>query len=872
MKKVFFILLGIVGFILLAAALVPVIFKDQIKAKVEQEINNNIKAEAYFGDFGLSVFRNFPNVTASLHDFGVVGVAPFAGDTLAAIKSFHIVLDLKSVLFDDQIQINRVELTEPQLMLIVLEDGTANYDIAVETDETEEEADTTETTFNVSVKSWSINNGHIAYYDLSSNMLTDLTGINHEGSGDFTQDVFDMVTFTTIDAFTFNMEDVDYISDKKIEADVALNMNLPESKYTFLENKFKVNDFGFMVDGFVAMPEEAIDMDLNLQSGDNSFKSLLSLIPGIYKEGFENLVANGSFQLSGNITGTYDEATESMPGYNIDLKVDNGYVKYPDYPIPVKDIMVATNIQNESGQMKDGVVEVSKFSMNVDGKPFTANMLLKDFDNMQWRLSAEGALDLTTIMTIIDYPEMTLKGLVEADIITEGSMAAVEAEQYDKLPTSGNMRVTDFFFESADLPQGFTITTAEASFDPEKVQLSTFNGKIGSSDLKADGFLANYLGYAMSETEILRGNMSLTSNSFNVNEWMTEEEEETMDEDTSELSVIEIPKNLDFIFNASLQEVLYDNLTLKNMNGKMTIKNGILSLDNANFNTLGGQFAMSGSYNTSDLDNPLFNFSFDIENLGISEAFQNFNTVQVLAPIAKNVNGKFNTNFKLAGGLQQNLMPKYNTLVGSGVVSILNAALTDSKIVSGITSLTKLKDSDQVAIQDVVLNAEVEDGKIFWEPFDVKIGNVESTIFGSNSVDGGIDFLVKMDVPAGPLGSAVNSAIAQLSGGSSDGASSNLLVNLAVGGTYDDPKIRLAGTEAGESTASQAKVALKEEVESKKEELKAEVKEELTEKKEEMEQQLEEEKEKVEEKVKEEAKEEVEKAKDKLKKFFKGGK
>ncbi|MFW5761330.1 MAG: AsmA-like C-terminal region-containing protein [Cyclobacteriaceae bacterium] len=870
MKKVFFVLLGIIGFILLAAVLVPIIFKDQIKAKVEQEINNNIRAEAYFGDFGLSVFRNFPNVTASLHDFGIVGIEPFAEDTLTSIESFHIVLDLQSVLFGDQIKINRVELNKPQLKLIVLEDGTANYDIAMDTAEVEE-ADTTQTTFNVSVQSWKITDGHIAYYDMSSNMLTDLTGINHEGSGDFTQDVFDMVTFTSIDAFTFNMDDVDYLSDKKIEADVALNMNLPESKYTFLENKFKVNDFGFLVDGFIAMPAEAIDMDLDFKSDDNSFKSLISLVPGIYKEGFENLETSGNFQFSGTINGTYDEASEQMPGYDINLMVDNGYVKYPEYPIPVKDIVVTTNIRNESGHMKDGIVEVSKFSMNVDGKPFTANMWLKDFDNMQWRLSAKGALDLTTIMSIIDYPDMTLEGLIEADIITEGNMAAVEAEQYDQLPTSGEVIVSDFYFESVDLSQGFSITTAEASFDPQRVQLRSFNGKIGSSDMKIDGYLANYLGYAMSDTEVLQGNMSLTSNSFNVNEWMTEEEEATP-EDTTELSVIEIPKNLAFVFNASLQEVLYDNLNLKNLNGRMTINNGILSMENISFSTLGGQFAMSGSYNTSDINNPLFDFNFDIQNLGFSEAFQNFNTVKVIAPIAEKINGQFNTNFKLAGGLQQNMMPKYNTLAGSGVISIINAVITDSKIISGITSLTKLKNSDQVALQDVVLEAEVDDGKIFWDPFDIKLGNVNTTVFGNNSVDGNIDFLLKMDVPAGPLGSAVNQAIAQLSGGSTESTSSNLLVNLAVGGTYNDPKIRLAETKAGESTASQAKAALKDQADAKKSELKAEAKEELTEQKEELEKQLEEEKGKVEEKVKKEAKEEVEKAKDKLNKFFKGGK
>jgi gas vesicle protein len=297
-----------------------------------------------------------------------------------------------------------------------------------------------------------------------------------------------------------------------------------------------------------------------------------------------------------------------------------------------------------------------------------------------------------------------------------------------------------------------------------------------------------------------------------------------------------------------------------------------MSLEDLTFNTLGGEFAMNGYYNTQNIENPLFDFSFNIQNLGFSEAFKNFNTMQAIAPIAEKMNGKFNTSFTMSGALEQNMMPDYNTLIGQGVVSVLNAAITDSKILSGITSLTNLNNTNQVSIQDVILNAEIRDGKVYWDPFDIKLGNFESTVLGSNSLEGSLDFLVKMDVPAGAIGSAVNQAIAQLSGNNANAASSNLLVNLAVGGTYSDPKVNLASTEAGQSTASQAKLAVKEQIDTKKEELESEVKEEIAEQKEQLEEKAEEKKEEVKEEVKEKAKEEVEKAKDKLKKYFGGGK
>ena len=87
-------------------------------------------------DAGLSFFRNFPNLTLRLDDLTVANDGRFAGDTLAAIRHLGVVLDLFSVLGNvaggGPIVVRGVELDQPRLSLIALEDGTANWDISRE--------------------------------------------------------------------------------------------------------------------------------------------------------------------------------------------------------------------------------------------------------------------------------------------------------------------------------------------------------------------------------------------------------------------------------------------------------------------------------------------------------------------------------------------------------------------------------------------------------------------------------------------------------------------------------------------------------------------------------------------------------------------
>lgn len=985
MKKLFIILGGIVVVILLAAIILPLIFKDDIKQKVSEEINNSVNAEVYFEDFGLSLLRNFPNATASLYDFGVVNKAPFEGDTLLSVKSFRIVVNIWSALFSDQIKINNVELNDPQLLVIVLEDGTANYDIMLE-----DEADTVETEeeteFNVSVKKWELNNGNIAYYDMANKVLTTLKGVNHEGSGDFTQDIFDLRTQTSIDQFTLNYDDAEYMTNKRIEADVTLEMNMPEFRFTFKENNVRINDFSFGFDGWLAMPEEAIDMDITFAAKENTFKSLYSLVPGAYKEGFEDVQADGTLQFNGAVTGTYSDSTEQMPAFNLNLVVEDGVVQYPDLPssisainmnllvenpdgiientlinlrqfhlelgnnpvdakavidgletmkidasldakvnleelnqmlpmeglslrglfsasvkangtydsatsqFPTVDATMNLNngyvktaefpsvidnmkfdarIANQNGEMSETEIWVNDFNMALDNEPFAANLYLKDLANYTWDLSAKGTLDLEKIARIMELEDMTLRGKIAADINTKGDMAAVEAERYDQLPTSGDATVENFYFESVDLPQGFTINNATATFNPDRINLTRFTGAVGVSDLNLTGHVSNYMGYLFRENETIRGEMTLRSKQFNANEWMTDEET-TETDDTLELEVIEIPKNIDFAFNSTIDHVLYDNLSLNDVTGKITISGGRLSLDNLKFNLLEGQFTMTGYYSTEDIDNPVFQFDMDIDNLSVQEAYTSFNSIQKLAPIAQHLNGRFSTNLTLGGGLQPDMMPDYPTLVGKGLVELAGAAIKDSKIISGVTSLASQNKTDEVNLEDIKASVEIREGRVHVKPFDFKLGNIAATAYGSNGIDGSLDYIVGMDIPSGQIGQAVNQAIASITG-QKNLVGEKITVNVKVGGTYADPSIGIASTEAAEgekSAVAKARESVKDQVAEQKEEIKEEVKQRVEEKKEEVKKEVEEKKEEVKENVKQELKKEAEKAREKLKKLF----
>ena len=140
MKKIFTYTLSTVGVLVVAAFAVPFFFKDTIQQQLNQAIAKQVKANVYYEDVSLSFFKNFPSLTVSLDNFGVVGKAPFSQDTLVQASAFDLALNLGSVLKGSP-EIAHITLDKPKILAKVLKDGQANYDIMVEKDTTQ----TTET-------------------------------------------------------------------------------------------------------------------------------------------------------------------------------------------------------------------------------------------------------------------------------------------------------------------------------------------------------------------------------------------------------------------------------------------------------------------------------------------------------------------------------------------------------------------------------------------------------------------------------------------------------------------------------------------------------------------------------------------------------
>ena len=236
MKKVLITIAIVFAVLLISAAAVPYLFKDQLVAKVKSVINEQVTAKVDFKEFDLTLIRSFPKMGIRLNDLSVVGIDSFANDTLANIKQLQLDLDLMSVIKGETYEINAVSLQEPTILAKVLKSGKANWDIMKPGP-----SDTVITTFKAALEKYAIEKGKITYDDASLNFFLQAENLNHSGKGNFTQDIFTLNTLSDISKLTVKYGGIPYLNGVELDAELPLEMDMKQMKFTFGENKIKLN-------------------------------------------------------------------------------------------------------------------------------------------------------------------------------------------------------------------------------------------------------------------------------------------------------------------------------------------------------------------------------------------------------------------------------------------------------------------------------------------------------------------------------------------------------------------------------------------------------------------------------------------------------
>jgi cell division septum initiation protein DivIVA len=840
--KLFLKIIGIfVLVVLLAMVAIPYLFRDQIVERVKLEINKNVNAQVDFTDFSLSLFRSFPNFNFRLEGLSVVNKAPFEGDTLAWVPDFDLTLDLMSVIRGDSYKLRKVHISKPRVNVQVTKEGLANYDIALPSEPTPEPIpDESPSTFAIELQKVTIDDGRIIYDDKSLTTYALLEGVDFKMSGDFTLDFTSLDTYTSIERVTVIYDGVKYLRNVETVLDAKIDADLANSIYTLKKNELRLNQLFIAFDGSVGLLDNG-DMNLMLTfaSQKSEFKNFLSMVPAIYSKDFEGLKTSGSLTINGNVKGMYTET--SYPAFAINLLVENGFFQYPDLPQAVRDVNIDTRINFPGDDLDNLTVDVSRFNLVMAGNEISANLFIKKpMSDMHLKGAVQGEADLSRIGEVYPMEEAeSLSGMITADVSFEGDMSAIENERYEDFKFIGSLLMKDFKYPTEYLSDPVQIANAQLNFSPAYLDLVNLAMNIGKNDFSATGHIENFMPYFLSDG-ILKGQLDVKSTYLNITELMPAEtsapaNEPTTPADTTSAGAIEVPANINFTLTSNFSKVIYDDLELTNVNGKMVVADQAIMLDKLNMGVLEGTATLSGKYDTKNPAQPQAQLDMRIADIDIQSAYKSFGTIKKFTPIAEKTQGKFTTSFNMTTLLDKEMAPIYSSLNGKGNLKTTNITIQNVNTFNKLADLLKMPDLKRLLMGPVDLSFEFIEGKLHVQPFDIKYDDINASIGGWTGLDETISYDMILTIPRAKFGGAANDILENLvkeanKVGTNFSLGETVTVKANIGGTLTDPVVKLfPGEGSGKSMIDDLKNKALEELQRQKEKLEQEARQKLEE-------------------------------------------
>ena len=794
--------------IVLLMIAIPYFFKDKIKEKAIASINQNINAVASLEDISLNLFSNFPRVNISLTDFNITNKEPFVGDTLFSAKKMDLKVSI-SDLISGNYNILGFDLKDASVLVHLNGEGKGNYDIALPSEASQ---DKESNPFELKIQSYSVENMRFVFKNDDGNMLLVVDEIQHQGKGNFANEILDLDTKSSA-KISFSMDKSNFMNKIPVALDAILGIDLKQQKYTFKDNKAIINRLDLVFDGFIQLLEKGQRYDITFSTPSSSFQNFLALIPEEYSKSIDNVKTTGNFTLNGNVKG--DMIDEKIPAFNIEMFSENASLKYPNLPKTIRNINIDLKVNNTTGILNDTKVNLDKFTMTIDEDHFSAKAKVTNvIENPYVNADLKGVINLKNLSQA--YPislDKKLSGILRMDVVAQLDMNSVEKKLYQNIKSEGNVSLQQFVYEGEGFIKPFLINDAGLNFSPSHIELSRFDAKTGESDIKLQGRFDNLYGFLFKK-EILKGNFSMASNKLVVNDFMQSSATEKADKQTTNSSEntkttsvsdtsIKVPAFLDCTFSANANTVLYDNLQLRNVTGKLSVKDEKVFLENLKTDIFGGEIAVSGGVSTKE-SVPTFDVDLTMNKLNIPEAFAQIEMLEKIAPIAKVVQGFINTKVSVNGKLNADLTPDLNTISGDLLASLVDSKIkgTESPLLSALDSHFTGLNLSNLSLKDLKASVRFENGKVNFKPFTLKYKDVSIDVNGSHGFDQAMDYKLTFNVPPQMLGNDASSLLSRLTP-ENQKKIDNIPVVATVGGTFKTPKVSTDIKQAVTGLASQ---------------------------------------------------------------------
>lgn len=310
------------------------------------------------------------------------------------------------------------------------------------------------------------------------------------------------------------------------------------------------------------------------------------------------------------------------------------------------------------------------------------------------------------------------------------------------------------------------IPTIRLDFTPEKIRIRESRIILGNSEFQLSGVVSHLDNY-LKKNGLLTAELDFISENTDVFQLMDYISGFGSQADSAAASVSEeleneednpfiVPLGIDVTLNTQVKKASLGETLLEDLHGKLTIKDGILVIEEMGFTNDAARMQFTGMYRSPRKNHLYAGIDFHLLDIDIARLIQMIPDIDTIVPMLKSFSGKAEFHFAIETYLKSNYDLKFSTLRGAAAINGQDLILKDLTVLPTISQKLLFKKQNEAKVDSISVEMTVFRNEIDLYPFLISLGKYQAVIDGRHNLDMTYDYHISITETPLPLRLGLN--------------------------------------------------------------------------------------------------------------------
>ena len=730
LKKIL-IYTAVVLAILFASAVTSVfLFKDKIIQRFVTEANKHLNTPVKIGKIDVSMFDDFPNLAIVLTDVYIEDSHPGIYPLLTAR---HMAFTLSPVeLWKGNYSIRGLSITESETNLRSNAAGKANYIILKEV----QGSGTGMVQFDL--RNVRLINTIVSYLDQQADQHHVFNSEKLTASIIVTNDLYNITAKGDVITEQIGVGRTLFLTNKTFEVDARVDYDDDKKIVDFNSSVLKIARSQFEIGGHYTFKDKNL-IDLTAAGKDTDIQTLLSLLPDETSKKLKQYRSDGDVFF--NLTLKGEISDKKSPFISASFGCKDATLYHPDYQSRISKANLNGSFASPSlTDFSDARLFLKDMEGELNGKTFTGNLGISQFNDPYITLDFKGELDAASINSFYPIPEVKeLMGLIDADIMFEGKTSLLKKKATaQKVKTNGAITLNNVNFAYGKQGIRFKDINGTLQFNNNDLALSNVRGHFENSDFQLNGFFKNIITFLLFENQPIGIETDLKSDFLDLDQLFSIGFEQ---EESNEYQ-FHISPLVQLNFNCDVKKMKYRRFKPGNIKGDLLVKNQVAVSRNITMNVMGGALTLNGIVDAKNPKAIDVISTFKLDGLQVDSVFYVFENFDQTFVEDKHLKGRAYANVDLEMTLNEKLNLIAPTLIADISATIKNGELNNFEPMKKLNKYLDDEGLSKLRFADLKNEIHIENQTIYLPQMEVKSNVTTIQLSGTHTFDQRIEYRV----------------------------------------------------------------------------------------------------------------------------------